>query len=86
MSRTRTPKSELIDVRKLLELSSRNFRNKRKKLGYSLRSLAKDNMNPSVIFHFEGARDPKLSTVYAVCACLGVEPADILPKLSEVKR
>jgi transcriptional regulator with XRE-family HTH domain len=68
---------------KLIRKFGRNLKEIREKKGVSLRDLALEaDLSANTISEIElGKRDPRMTTVVKLASALGIDPADLLPKL-----
>jgi transcriptional regulator with XRE-family HTH domain len=68
---------------RLIKKFGRNLKEIREKKGISLRDLALEaDLSANTISEIElGKRDPRMTTVVKLASALGIDPADLLPKL-----
>jgi transcriptional regulator with XRE-family HTH domain len=68
---------------KLIRKFGRNLKDIREQKGISLRDLALEaDLSANTISEIElGKRDPRMTTVVKLASALGIDPADLLPKL-----
>jgi transcriptional regulator with XRE-family HTH domain len=68
---------------RLIRKFGRNLKEIREKKGISLRDLAVEaDLSANTISEIElGKRDPSMTTVVKLASALGIDPADLLPKL-----
>lgn len=76
----------VIDRGALLAGIGLKVKRARKELGASMRLVAEDSgINHSFVSRIENGYDHTITTLYRMCAVLGVEPADILPSMKSVR-
>jgi transcriptional regulator with XRE-family HTH domain len=68
---------------RLIKKFGKNLKEIREKKGISLRDLALEaDLSANTISEIElGKRDPRMTTVVKLASALGIDPADLLPKL-----
>jgi transcriptional regulator with XRE-family HTH domain len=68
---------------RLIKKFGRNLKEIREKKCISLRDLALEaDLSANTISEIElGKRDPRMTTVVKLASALGIDPADLLPKL-----
>lgn len=68
---------------RLIKKFGRNLKEIREKKGISLRDLALEaDLSANTISEIElGKRDPRMTTVVKLASALGIDPAELLPKL-----
>jgi HTH-type transcriptional regulator, competence development regulator len=73
---------QTVDER-LIKKFGRNLKEIREKKGVSLRDLALEaDLSANTISEIElGKRDPRMTTVVKLASALGIDPAELLPKL-----